>query len=622
MVSLTNLTTGDTLPFRLYLLRGQWTKNYIDVLTTSTTEIQDIVYPVTELVKLGMGIETNGEQVEVKWSVMSNAEKDEFIPFSLSEDKTFHEIHPGGAPYFWSVGTYHFEVIHEGKSYFAAFQVKPINLEEDELEMMNELLEEKLKGLIVDYLKYKKTWGSMDDIKETAFWYLWEKYQKTERPFLNHLLMIEHHSTQGVSKQYKVQSVPRRMDRKSLQWELTAKGLANKEAKFYNRTIHFVEDSEENRNAKRFATAILAHLLDMRAFLQDFVKNTQHKQQQLQEALVNNEARFAELLRSRNISEGTRKKYRNKIKLNKDNLIKFKKQYTKYQQMTQQINFCIKSLESVLNNQFWSGISSRRAQRNSLGAHPAYNGVYQMYKEFERALQDEGQTELRLPVYKRTEELYEYFTFFSVIDAFLAQGFVAHETNLTDQLKSSFIHEGLSDGTTVKLAFENYIIQVVFNEELDFEHEAREKKQMMFTLKPNRKPDLRVDFFIQQEEELQYQSSVALDAKYSPLENIYSDRQVTSVMEQLDNYSGISRFNYNGDVLDSLKPYFRHPVKEVICLYAGKKPAKQEGNCIISSCGRFVRLAPTKEGTVYGQSDLTRILFNEWLGQHDEIFLL
>ncbi len=622
MVLLTKLTTGESLPFRLYLKRGDFLTDTIEWLTPKTTDIRDVVYPVKELVKLGMGIEANGVHVDIKWSVVSNTKQKEYMEFSLNDAKTFHLIHKGGAPYPWSVGTYHFEVTYEEKRYYAAFQVKPKSLDIDELEVMNSLIEDKLKGLIVDYLKYKKTWGMMDDIKETAFWYLWERYQKTERPFLNHLIMIEQQSTQGVSKQYRVQSIPRRMDRKSLQWELTAKGLANKEAKFYNRTVRFVEDSEENRNAKRFAKAILAQLIGMCAFLRDFVKNTERKQQQLGEALVDNEARLAELSQSYNISKGTLQKYRNKIKYTKDNIKKMNEQYANYQQMNEHMSRSIKSLESVLNNPFWSGISSRNAQRNTLGSHPAYNGVYQMYNEFERSLQDKGQTELRLPVYKRTEELYEYFTFFSVVEAFLSQGFTTHETSLTEQLKTSFIHEGLSDGTTVELSFEQYIIHVVLNEQLDLEHEALAKKQMMFTLQQNRKPDIRVDFFIQEDEVLQYKSSVVLDAKYTPLKNIYSDSQVTSTMEQLNNYSSISRFNYDGDVLDRNKPYFRHPVKEVICLYAGEKLARQEGNCVISSCGHFVRLAPTKEGAIYGQTDLTHLLFNKWLSQHDEIFLL
>ena len=621
MDSLTKLSNGELLPFALYLKRGDWDFVPIKFLSTSPHDIEENIYSITEFVKLGMGIHTDNAKVDVKWSIISNSEEKEFVEFSLNTNKAFYLIHKGGAPFIWSIGTYHFEVIFEGKSYYAAFKVTPKSLDIDEIEIMNELIEDKLKGLIVDYLKYKKTLGGLDDIKETAFWYLWENYKNIERSLLNYLILIEKYSAQDIAKRYSIQSVPRKMDRKSLQWETTPKGFINKELKFLNRRVINVDDSEENRSAKYFTEIILKQLKEMSIFLNEFVKNTIQKQELLENLLVDNESRLEEMKGSYNVSEGTIKKYRNKVKHNKDNINELNKQYLKYNKMFLNIADCIKRLESILYNQFWNGISLKKSQRNKLGIHPAYNGIYQIYKNFERCLNEKGQVEIKLPVLKRTEDLYEYFTFFSVIDVFLAQGFKANETGLTEQLKTKFVHEGLADGTTIELLFEQYIVHIVFNEELDFEHEALSRKQMMFTLQPNRKPDIRIDLFVKETEQLNYLSSVVLDAKYSPLQNIYSNRQVTKVMEQLNNYGQIGRFNFEGDKLDSKSPYVRHPIKEVICLYAGEKSDGEE-NCIISSCGQFIRLAPTKEGSIYGQEDLTYVLFNKWLGQHEEIFLI
>lgn len=624
MDSLTKVSNGEVLPFQLYLKRGDWNIEEIELLSSNQFNIDTNIYNITEFVKFGIGIRNNNinNTVDIKWSIVSNNEDKEFIEFTLSSENHFYLIHRGGAPFNWSIGTYHFEVIYGEKSYYGAFNVKPKNLDINELEIMNELIEEKLEGLIVDYLKYKKTLGNNDEIKTSSFWYLWEKYKANENSLLNYLLVLEQYSILEIVKRYNVQAIPRKIDRKSIQWETSAKGLISREAKFLNRVSLFIEDSEENKYIKALTKYILLQLINMANFLREFLKNTDDKIKSFKKDLEINESRMEEIKGSIYVSEGTRKKYRNKVSRNKENIEYTEKQYSKYEEMLKDVTECIKRLEVTLNNQFWSKISQRGPQRNKIGNHPAYMGIYKIYKNFEKSLVENGEKEVKLPVFKRTEDLYEYFTFFSVIDCLLNHGFIANETKLTQQLKSNFVHEGLLDGTKIELRFEEYILHVIYNEELDFEHEALEKKQMMFTLQPNRKPDIRIDLYTETDNNLKYLSSVVLDAKYAPIENIYSDRKVTKVMEQLNNYGHISRFNYNGEHLDSKMPYLRHPVKEVICLYAGKKNPRQQGNCIIASCGQFIRLAPTKDGRTYGYEDLTQTLFNRWLSQYDDVFLV
>lgn len=620
-VSTSIISNGESLPFGLKLkFFNAYSKQQkftpIKKLVHAIPYLRDAVYTIEEYASFSIQLETETDcEVIVKWSnIQSSLDGDSFQTLVLTKEQPeqiIYRYQPDN-PFPWSVDYYHFEVHYLNRKYYGSFYVRPKNVDEDELEWMRELINERLHGLIVDYMRYKKSWNNIGSVKETSFWYLWEWYKTNETKLLSHLAMIESHSIKAISKAYKVQESPRKIDNHSIRWSNTSKGLIHNQSKFLNRRILHINDSEENRNAKRFIMKIQLQLQKIHQMVQAITEELMTRQQMTLNEIALNEQHLKRVTNYSMSTDGIKRRYRNVVYHKKNELIKIKEQRQNYEQMDYQIRKNVNTLKTILSNDFWSSISSKPSQRIMLGNHPSYKILYKIHKEIECMVSNETTKPLQLPVFKKTEVLYEYFVYFSLIDLFISRGFAAANEGVSQQLTTSFYQEGLEDMTTVELQLEDNLVCFVFNEELlTDENEALSRPGHFYTGQVKRKPDIRLDYYKLVDGERLFQSSVIVEVKYRPLRNIYISTSVTEVMEQMEQYLSIRRLNMVGDQLNERDPYNRHPIKFALCLYAGKNHLS--GNFVRATCGTFIQYLPETNGEIKNRDIIEDELFNYWI---------
>lgn len=146
------------------------------------------------------------------------------------------------------------------------------------------------------------------------------------------------------------------------------------------------------------------------------------------------------------------------------------------------------------------------------------------------------------------------------------------------------------------------------------EKDAEETRRYFFTKKPNRKPDIRLDSYLlsNDTQEWEYHSSIVVEVKYSPLSNIYSENTETKAMAQMESYLDIRRLNIINGKRDEIEPFNFHPVKFVLCLYAGKNTLTTNASTF-AACGKFIRYYPQSNTEIFGEEILEQEIFERWL---------
>lgn len=630
-LSLTTLISNNiTLPFRLaiqpiayYHFGTEDVKlDYINKLVHHEDLLKDVVYPIKEYDNFSIILESEQDcEVTVKLSIIkTELNGDDFMTFTLNKQKQTHEVFryiknrsdPEKNIFPWSADDYHFEVIYENVTYYGLLHVEPRHMSEDDLEWMRELINEKLYGLVIDFMKYKRSRSALDSIQETPFWYLWEWYKKNERNLLTQIHLIEQQSARAIEKIYKVQGSPKKFDHHSLRWATTAKGVMHHQTKFLNRRIHYIDDSEENRNAKQFIRKIYLKLMEIQSMIYAVKADLEKRKSDLEYEIKASEKRLNSAKNQSAVSQKEINKFRNIHKFKTKELKKLMQQLGNYDVMCKEIDHNVIRLSATMNTLFWQSISTKPSRRILLGNYSAYKVIYKVYKEMSLMLNNETEKAVQLPVYKKTDELYEYFAFFSIMDLFIKQGFEANHEALSDQLKASFYQEGIRDGTHVRLEREDWVVFLVYDEEIAFtEVQAKERYSRLMTEQEKRKPDLRLDAYKMVDEQLLYNSSIIIELKCRPLKNIYNSAARTDEMIQMSNYKHILRINSDEELKKSGEKYNHHAIRFVLCLYAGASHYKKP--YIEASCGKFIRFAPQVEDNPTNMDFVEQEIFQRWL---------
>lgn len=142
-----------------------------------------------------------------------------------------------------------------------------------------------------------------------------------------------------------------------------------------------------------------------------------------------------------------------------------------------------KNLESKINTPFWANIKTKVPNRIIVGSNNSYKVIYKIFKESQSLLYDGGDLNIVLPVYKSTDLLYEYFVLFSIVDLFIKYNFISNEESLSEQIQNTFFRDGLEDATKITLVKDTYMVQIVYNEELEINDLDAERKGSNFFTK-------------------------------------------------------------------------------------------------------------------------------------------
>src|SRR5690625_4482482 len=159
----------SSLPFQLVLLHGDGRYKreiLIDKLTSHPKRIHQFTYEIEELVNLKLQLTGQmHEDVHIQWgSIQQLVTDDVSFNYTLNANNNIAHLYnvtdQNGYP--WRCGVYHFEVVYENEYYYGGFKVVPKNVTEKQIKEIHEFVNAELKGLAVDYVNKKVTFGSLE----------------------------------------------------------------------------------------------------------------------------------------------------------------------------------------------------------------------------------------------------------------------------------------------------------------------------------------------------------------------------------------------------------------------------------------------------------------------------
>lgn len=611
VIKLTTKTNEGLLPFALYLKIGN-EKKYISDLVTNPNNVLSCMNEVIENQNLYLGIESHYEEFEVKiiWDKNIHDLDDNHEVHTLSSFKNEVELFDfrHNTPYPWSIGYYLFEVQYNGKKYYGGFSVLPKNFSEKQFYKIHEFLNEKLEGITNDLLNFNSiSKYDRDFIQEIPSLIFFRWYLLIEKQLFSALNMILQDTDSDRKFNYCIENVPRHIDRKSIIWKSTIKGQLYQN-KALNRKYFSNVDTKNNQIVKKRLIEIIKRLEVAKKELTSEIKKIDNELQKSKIFFKEIKEIFESIQNNKTVSNSYKKRLENDKKVEEQKIDRLKDKLQILLVENQKIEYSLKKLNSVLSNEFWMSISHYKAQgpiQSLRRCYLMFEQIYNKFKQFEIGNKKDYQIS---PAFKPTSILYEYYVYFVAIDCLLSLGFEFPKNyDLKKQLLSTYYKEGLVDGTSVKLTSSNQglIIYAVFNEEVETSSElALKKEKSFFTNQFNKKPDIKLDLYIQTEELEEFASSFIFETKYRPLHNIYQEKGATNAMIQMENYRAINYVRADGRKKRSI-------VKDVICVYPG---TNEVDIFFETDYGAFLQLFPNGSNTIVGFEEMKKLL-SDWISE-------
>src|SRR5699024_6507000 len=489
----------------------------------------------------------------------------------------------------WSNGKYIIKVMIDNETYYGILHVLSKNITEDEFTNMHKYLEEQLQGITKKYTHLTQAIDeSIDDPAANQLEYWLINYVNR---LISILISLENNYVTTLKKNYQIESLPKHLDRKSIQWATGAKGSIYGEKKYYNRKYKLTANSRENQYVKKCIMVILKT-----------IKKEQQRQLRKYE-LMNNRVNDAKR-RIEIIEDGIRKSankrniskediYKRKLsKQNAERELKAKEEKRKSILMTYyKLKKGFQKLNYLMNNTFWKYVKPSSQNRDMRFSNKHYGQFYKLWRNFRdlcgNSVSDKGKPHNKTSEYVMisTPTLYEYYSYFKLIDILHELGFKQYDQSKT--LKAGYLFSEILPNTVIQFEKESFRIDLVYDQEVHFgSTEAIRSGTYFFCRSAKRRPDIRIDLYIydKQFNEYIYHSSMILEVKYRPLKNIYSEVGYTEEMYQLNGYRVIRRYC-------PFRESFIHNVREIICVY----PGDDKDISFISEAGIYLILRPNRE---------------------------
>ncbi|WP_017149681.1 hypothetical protein [Bacillus bingmayongensis] len=598
--------TKDKLPFVLKLIIGTEGKGefvFLNRLCKHTTTMIHCIYKVQELKALRLILHYQKPvRVTFIWNKVYEGQKDKKEwQYELHEKKQKVLLYEHGkTDYFypWRCGLYHFEVQVEEDVYYGAFQIVPKNFLDDQFETIQNYVKSILNEIMLDRGYYKQTFSTLIDIEDSSYLML--------------LRMLPQKMKKIKQLYKKVEENTRYMDR--YEWEIrerkaTMKSVIMSEkkprAKYYNRRFIEQTDSLENAFLKFTTKQFYEYLLEAQIFLQKTIEILERATHTKKEEYQSVKTIMQTIERNGSVTDREKQKYRNIHLLKEADLRKASVKIQEYKILNHIVHQAVLFFRNLLNSPFWRGVSEKT--NITMHALPVTHRQLLYHLEFLQRYNE--QSPALLFVYKPTFLVYEYYAFFIII-SILQQLEFKDEIPLREQIQTYFYLDGLQDGTTIVLNRENIQIHVAFNDLIETHPLiALSKGSHFYNGEDTKKPDIRLDCYVKQGERYEYQSSIIIEVKYSPMFNIFQPIGNTKATEQMYKYWSIKYVEEQ----DGKRIFRRRAIHEVICVYPG---SHMHGKKIEAGCGVFLQLYPykTKQGEekLAGKHGLVQI-FEKWL---------
>lgn len=591
-------------PFLLQLMVGGKTLP-IKYLVTDIAQAQACEYEIEEYKDVAISFTHGQSDITVVWNkVFDEDEADQTETVCLNEITniaTLYENRNGMDDYPWRCGNYLFEVQYESKIFYGMFSVLPKNLNEIQLKKIHETLNQKLQGLTEEMLKYSQGAGGQSKLDHLPFALFFKWFERVEPQFYRAITLVQNDSESVLKRSYKLESVPKHIDRYSIKWGNSPKGLLYKDLKYLNRKYSQFVDHVYNRNFKAQLIEVLNILINGKKELVQYLDIQKDHMKETEQDLDKVKIEIQMVEKIRTVSRASKNKLKNNYKYLQIKLIELHNDEKQIRGLLEKTEKSCRLLQATLQNAFWKQIQVRKAAGKMVSNKKGYLLLDQILKKFAELSSKAPKEEEIVPVSRPTYLLYEYYVFFSVLDAL--QNLDYHfppNSQLKDQLQAFLYKDGIMDGTALRMlsADGRSYIRIVYNEEVERRSQyALEKQKHFFSLKSHRKPDIKIDLYDCETDE--FKSSYVVEVKYRPLYSIYQPNGSTPAMEQMDDYRGISYIRNKGIIEHSV-------VKDVICAYPGNEHAEK---LIPSDYGYFLQMYPEGESDItVGEKELTELL--------------
>lgn len=309
--------------------------------------------------------------------------------------------------------------------------------------------------------------------------------------------------------------------------------------------------------------------------------------------------------RNGSVTDREKQKYRNLHLLKEADLRKSSVKIQEYKILAHIVYESVQYFRNLLYSPFWREVSETATINSNILSIPHQ----QLIHHLELLPQHTEQPPSLLFVYKPTFLVYEYYAFFIVISILEQIGF-EDKNPIREQIQEHFYLDGLQDGTTVILHRDDIKVHVAFNDLIETHPLiALSKGSNFYNGEDTKKPDIRLDCYVKEEEKYVYKSSIIIEVKYSPMYNIFQPVGNTKATEQMYKYWSIKYVEEQ----DGKRIFKRRAIYEVICVYPGSHMHSKK---IESGCGVFLQLYPykTKQGEekLAGKHGMIQI-FEKWL---------
>ncbi|MFD0771595.1 hypothetical protein ACFQZ1_22940 [Bacillus sp. CGMCC 1.60114] len=598
--------TGERLPFVLKIIVGAEEKGehiVLNKLCTSPFTISSCVYKIQELKPLRLHIQSQKSiKITFIWNKVYEGQKQHMEwKYELHERQRTVLLYEHGKTdylYPWRCGVYHFEVQVEEELFYGAFQIVPKNFFDDQLELIQEYVKSVLGEIILDRGYYKKTFVTFTDIEDYSYMrmlrMLPQKMKKVKQ------LYYEVQQKTNFEQEYIWEMRERKPTRKSI---ITREKKPY--AKWYNRCFREKKHCKENGYVKYKTKQFYNKLLEIDSFLRETIQKLESAQQTRREEKKAVHTILQTIERNGSVTERDKQKYRNIHLLKDTDLRKMAMKIQEYKVLYTILQSTLTYFSYLLYTPFWRGVR----EEVTLTTHSLPPIYHQLLHQLEFSPHRNELETSFLFVYKPTFLMYEYYAYFTVIAILQEIGFIDY-LSIAEQVQSYFYLDGLQDGTTIVLDNKDLQLHVAFNDLIETHPLiALSKNSHFYNGEDTKKPDIRIDCYKRGETGYEYQSSIIIEVKYSPMYNIFQPVGNTKATEQMYKYWSIKYVEeQNGKRL-----FHRRAIYEVICVYPG---SNMHAKKIEAGCGVFVQLYPykTKKGEekLAGKKELLNI-FRHWL---------
>lgn len=220
---------------------------------------------------------------------------------------------------------------------------------------------------------------------------------------------------------------------------------------------------------------------------------------------------------------------------------------------------------------------------------PRYSVLYRLYKNLSDPAQSLDVSSFYQFQWKRTDKLYEMWSFLQFIKALTAKGWELEEGISVIREEGRYRLSSLESGTEIKLRREGEEVHLTYDGILPASSADTDRENHpLYTNNSHRKPDLCLDYY---KGGLYYGSLVA-DFKYRDLLFLWQDEtRSASLRRQFNAYRDMNtRFYRDLDETASLRD--SRPVKEVWAVFPREIPGKSDEDYSL----RFIPLAPGLTG--------------------------